>query len=145
MKKIKTLANCDEVEFLRQTNKIRKAVQNWLDILEIVKIKKENPGYQEVPEGASKEEKDSIIAKNLKLAREQSMKNLDVILDRALDEHAEETVKIMKLCCFTDPEDTTSHNIVFYMSAFTEMLKNEEVIDFFTSLVKLGKSFGLSL
>lgn len=145
MDQIKTLANCDEIEFLRQTNKIRKAVQNWLTVTDLVNIKKRMPELKMVPKEASKEEKTQIAEENKELLRKQSLENLDMMLDAMFEEHPEETAEIMKLCCFVDPSDTTSHHITFYMANFTEIIQDETVLDFFISLVALGKRFGLTV
>ena len=143
--KIKTLANCDEIEFLRQTNRIRKAVKNWLTITEVEKIRSRLPEYKIIPKNATEEEKKQIFEENEQLKRTQAMKNLDLMLDAMLEDHPEETVQVMKLCCFVDPDDKTSHHITFYMAAFTEMIQDEAVLDFFQSLIHLARTFGLTL
>ncbi len=145
MEQIKTLATCDEVEFLRQTNKIRKAVQKWLTVTDIQNIRKRLPEYEQADKEATQEERDKITEANRKLAREQSMRNLNDILDAVLEEHPEETIEVMKLCCFVDPADKTSRHITFYMDAFAEMLGNEDILNFFQSLMNLGRRFGLTL
>ena len=142
---IKTLANCDEIEFLRQTNKIRKAVQKWLTVTDIVNIRRRLPNLKPIPEKASEDEKARIREENDRIKREQVNKNFDDLLDSLLEEHPEETAEIMKLCCFVDPEDKAPRHITYYMQAFTEMLGNQEVIDFFQSLVHLAKTFGFTL
>lgn len=142
---IKTLASCDEIEFLRQTNKIRKAVQNWLTVTEIQKIRSRLPEYEIAPKDATKEEREAIKVKNDELKRKQALENLDAMLDSMLEDHPEKTAEIMKLCCFVDPADKTSHHISFYMQAFTEMLADEAVIGFFISLVSAGKRLGLTV
>ena len=142
---IKTLANCDEIEFLRQTNKIRKSVQNWLTVTDIANIRKRVPKLKEIPEKAGEEERAKIREENDRLKREQVEKNMDVLLDAMLEEHPEETVEVMKLCCFVDPKDKTARHITYYKQAFTEMLGNQDVIDFFQSLMRLAKTFGLTL
>ena len=40
---MKTLANCNPVEFLVQTNKIRKAVWDWLSLTQVMEIRKNLP------------------------------------------------------------------------------------------------------
>lgn len=143
MEQIKTLANCNEIEFLRQTNKIRKAVQNWLTVTDVANIRNRVPEYKSIQKDATEEERKKIAEENKELSRKQMMDNLDKMLDAMLEEHPEETVEVMKLCCFVDPSEKTSRHITFYMSAFTEMMGNEDVIDFFRSLMLLGQRFGL--
>ena len=40
---MKNLANCKPTEFLRQTNRIRKYVAQWLDMTGILDIRKDMP------------------------------------------------------------------------------------------------------
>lgn len=145
MDQIKTLATCDELEFLRQTNKIRKAVQHWLTVTEIQKLRSRLPELEIAPEDATKEQREAIAAKNDELTKKQALENLDAMLDAMLEDHPEETAEIMKLCCFVDPADKTSHHISFYMQAFTEMLQDEAVIGFFISLVNVARRLGLTV
>lgn len=145
MEQIKTLATCDEIEFLRQTNKIRKAVQNWLTVTEVQKLRSRLPELEIAPKDASKEELAAIKAKNDELTRKQALENLDAMLDAMLEDHPEETAEIMKLCCFVDPADKATHHISFYMQAFTEMLQDEAVIGFFLSLANVAKRLGLTV
>ena len=142
---IKTLSTCSEVEFLRQTNKIRKAVEQWLTKTNILNIRKRIAEFQTVPKDATKEEKFRIAAENKEREAEQVKKNLNDMLDAMLEEYPEETVKVMKLCCFVDPEDTTSHHITYYMGAFAQMLGDENVIGFFQSLILMAQRFGLKV
>jgi enamine deaminase RidA (YjgF/YER057c/UK114 family) len=144
MDQIKTLATCDEIEFLRQTNKIRKAVQHWLTVTEIQKLRSRLPELEIAPKDATKEQREAIAAKNDELTKKQALENLDAMLDAMLEDHPEETAEIMKLCCFVDPADKTSHHISFYMQAFTEMLQNEAVIGFFISFANVAKRLGLT-
>ncbi len=50
---IKTLSNCKPSEFLKQTNRIRKAVERWLTDTDIANIRKRQPIKEMVPDGAS--------------------------------------------------------------------------------------------
>lgn len=140
---IKTLANCSEIEFLRQTNRIRKAVQDWLTVTDVLNIRKNVPDLKKVPANASDEDREKILIENKKIQLDQAKKNIDAMLDAALEEHPEETVKIMKLCCFVEADDTSKH-IGYYMAAFTEMMGDEDVINFFISLISLARKFGLT-
>lgn len=144
MEKIKTLANCTDVEFLRQTNKIRHAVKKWIDITDIVNIRKRKAELVEIPKGTNKAEAQRINESNMQLIKEQGLKNFDAILDSMLEEHPEETLEIIRLCCFVDPKDDT-HKVTYYLEAFTEMLNDENVVSFFTSLQSTAQKLGLTL
>lgn len=143
MEEIKTLANCTDVEFLRQANLIRHAVQKWLTKTDIINIRKRLPEFEKIPKDADKAEREEVNARNEELKKEQARKNLDAILDACLETYPEETLEVVRLCCFIDPSDDT-HRVTYYMAAFTEMLKNEEVVGFFTSLVSLAQKLGVT-
>ena len=51
---MKNLANCKPSEFLVQTNKIRKSVEKWLTVTDIMNIRRTQP---ELAEGMSREER----------------------------------------------------------------------------------------
>lgn len=138
-KEIKTLATCKPSEFLRQTNRIRKSVEKWLTDTEINKIRKRLPEYEDIPAGISKEEAQEVEERNKQKKRDQMRKNLSEILDAVLDGHPDETLEILALCCFIDPEDADNYEVNFYLTAFTELISNEAVLGFFTSLASLGQ------
>lgn len=127
---MKNLANCTPREFLRQTNKIRKAVAKWLSLTEINKIRKTLPL---IPDDADESEKE-------RLTQEQAMKNANKILDVIMDEHPDETVELLALLCFVEPEDVDNHSMSEYLGAFSELVNDKEVAGFFISLIKLGRT-----
>lgn len=141
---IKTLANCTDIEFLKQTNKIRHAVQEWLTATDIANIRKRLPKLEPIPEGMDKKQAELIQKKNDEKTAEQVKANLNAVLDACLEDHPKETAQIIRMCCFVDPADD-SKRMIYYMNAFTQMLGNQDVLDFFTSLVNLAKTFGLTL
>ena len=125
---MKNLANCKPSEFLRQTNRIRKSVDKWLTLTDIKNIRKSMP---ELPDGISKEEKS-------KLMFEQGKKNLNKILDNILEVHPDETLELLALLCFVEPEDVDNHTVVEYLDSFNEIIGSKEVISFFGSLMQLA-------
>ena len=131
---MKNLANCKPTEFLRQANKIRKYVASWLKATEIMEIRKKLP---ELPEGASSEEKKNAL-------RKQASENFAAILDSVMDTHADETLILLGMLCFVEPEDIDNHPVRDYIGAFSELLNCEEVIDFFISLTQWAKRAGLT-
>ena len=144
MGKIKTLANCTDEEFLRQTYAIYEAVEKWLTVTDIANIRKRLPAYEIIPKDADEETKKEINARNEELKVEQVSKNTRAILKACMEDHPEETVKIIRMCCFVDPSDN-SRKITFYMNAFNEMLNDPDVLNFFTSLVNMAQRFGLTV
>lgn len=137
---MKTLANCKPTEFLAQTNKIRKYAEKWLKTTGIMEIRKSLPEIKTTPEGATLEEKEAIAKENRALLEAQSSKNLSRMLDAALDEHPTETLELLALCCFIDPEEVDNHEITEYLNAVAELIGNQAVLNFFTSLVLLGQT-----
>lgn len=129
---VKSLANCKPSEFLKQTNKIKKYVEKWFKVTGIPDIRKHLP---DIPEGATKEERDKLI-------KEQSAKNLSAMFDAALEEHPEETLGILALCCFIPVEEADNVGMDYYINALTDMIESEAVQRFFTSLVRLGLKVG---
>ena len=130
--KIKTLANCKPSEFMKQTNRIKRQVEQWLTDTDIMNIRKKLPT---IPEGATEDERKTLL-------KEQSIKNLSEILDSALEEHTDETLAILALCCFVPVEKADTKSIDFYMTAISDMMESEAVARFFTLLVRLGQKTG---
>lgn len=126
---MKTLANCTPREFLKQTARIRHRAEAWLDMTKILDIRKHAP---EIPKDATDEEKQKIVYG-------QAKKNLSKILDAVLDEHPDETLELLGLLCFVEPEEVDNHTIDFYLDAVSDLLSSKAVIRFFTSLVQLGQ------
>lgn len=131
---MKNLANCTPREFMRQTWKIRNAVEKWLTLTDIMNIRKRLP---ELPKDATTEEKQKLLA-------EQSRKNIGLMLDAIMDEHPDETVDLLALCCFVEPENVDDHPMSEYLGAISDMVSNEDVLRFFTSLVQLTRKLGLT-
>lgn len=126
-KPLKTLASCKPSEFLRQTNRIRHAAKSWLKATDIMTLWKQMP--QETDE-------------HKVTAEEQARVNIDAILDSIMEKHPTETLDLLALMCFVEPEDVDDHTVPEYLAAVTEMIGNPEVLSFFTSLMRLGQTFG---
>lgn len=129
---LKNLATCKPSEFLSQTNKIRKAVKNWLTLTDIMNIRKRMP---ELTDDMSDEEKEALVKK-------QTNENFNAILDSVLEEHADETLEVLALASFVDPKDVDNHTVKEYIRSFTELINDEDIISFFTSLIGLEQKLG---
>lgn len=123
---MKNLANCKPSEFLKQTNRIRKSVSKWLTDTDILNIRKRIPN---IDENASEEEKALAKVK-------QAKQNISDMFDAILDEHPDETLEVIALLCFVEPNNVDDYSITEYMDAVSELLNNESVIGFFTSLIQ---------
>ena len=136
---MKTLANCTPREFLKQTSRIRKSAEAWIELCNFKSIRAKIPPYEKADENATAEERAAVIKRNAEKLKKQSAENLSAMLDEALDKHPDETLELLALCCFIEPDDADNHSISEYMSALYELLNSKEVLDFFTLLVRLGR------
>ena len=126
--KQKTLANCTTIEFLRQANKIRKAVSGYFDDCGFRDILARKP---EFPMGATAEEME-------KIARAHRRAQIDEILDICLETNAEKTVEIIGLMCFMTKEEAENTKVNLLLSFALELISSEEVVDFFSKMVRSG-------
>lgn len=137
---MKNLANCTPSEFLKQTNRIRKSVERWLKATDIMNIRKRMPkGMPELTADLSEDEAQAVKAKRDEMLAEQVRLNVSAILDALLDEHPEETLEVLALCCFVEPENVDDFPVSAYLRTVTELLQDENVMDFFTLLASLVK------
>ena len=137
---MKNLANCTPVEFLRQTNKIRHSVEGWLKETGILEIRKNKPTLIEITDSMSDEEKQKAETENKERLAAQAKKNISDMLDKALDTNAEKTIQILAMMCFIDAKDANQVKPTTYLKNVAEILEDEDVIDFFISLMRLGQT-----
>lgn len=135
----KNLANCKPSEFLTQTNKIRKAVENWLNVTDIMNIRRRVPDLKKIDDNMSQDEIDKVKEYNKKMLAEQGKKNALEILDNIMDKHPQETLELLALLCFIDPKEVDDYPVTFYLANLTDIMNNDDVLGFFTSLVQLGQ------
>lgn len=121
----KTMANCTTAEFLRQSNKIRHAVSEYLDFTKILDIRKNKPVFTE---GMTDDEKKAAI-------KVQAKKNISAMLDNALEENAEATTRILALLCFIDDAEEAEQLDPFEL---LDVVLSERVLNFFTRLMQSG-------
>lgn len=132
---MKNLANCKPSEFLVQTNKIRKSVERWLTATDIQEIRQRVPKYD-----------DKMSAdERIKVRNEQMRANLSAIFDAILEEHPAETLELMALMCFIEPEKADDYPMSAYLQSIGELIADESVLSFFTSLASLGNNGILTL
>lgn len=121
----KTMANCTTAEFLRQSNKIRHAVAEYLDFTKILDIRKNKPVFTD---GMTDDEKKAAI-------NAQAKKNISKMLDNALEENAEATTRILALLCFVDDAEEAEKLDPFEL---LDVVLSERVLNFFTRLMRSG-------
>lgn len=134
---MKNLGNCKPREFLKQTYRIKKSFEKWIKDTAIADIRADIPKLKEIPKDATEEEKAGIERENKTLVRNKAFENFSRILDAVMEEHADETLELMALCCFVEPENVDDYPMSEYLGAIGEMLDSPGVRDFFTSLVRL--------
>lgn len=137
-REIKNLANCTNVEFLVQTNKIRKKVQDWLTIINFKAIRARLPELLEVKPDMSPEEKKRVELENEVRLERQWKQNISDMLDAALETNAEKTAELLGLISFVDPEEIRDNKVKmpFLINSFFNMLEDKDVMGFFSSLIK---------
>lgn len=140
MDNIKTLATCKPSEFLIQTNKIRKSVSKWLTDTDIPNIRRNLPELTKITENMTDKEKKKVFDENRTKTAAQAKENLEKIFDAALEKYPQETLEVLALCCFVDPEKADDYPVGMYLTAVAELIGNQDVINFFISLVRLGES-----
>lgn len=137
MSELKTLVTCKPSEFLRQTNRIKKSVEKWLTDTDILNIRKRLPVLEMMPKDATEDERKAVFERNKKLSEEQAKKNISAMLDAILEDHPEETLELLGLCCFVEPEHVDDYKITDYLTAFNSLISDKAVLGFFISLASL--------
>ena len=135
---MKTLANCTPREFLIQTNRIRIAVEKWLNDTKILEIRERRPELPELKKPKNKEELEANKELSDKALAEQIRKNAFDMLGAMLDDNLDETLTLLALVCFIEPEDIDKYTMSELLGGITDVLNDESVIGFFVSLVKLA-------
>lgn len=139
MSELKTLATCKPSEFVRQTSLIKKSVEKWLTDTDILNIRKRIPAFEIIPKDAPQEQRDEIFKRNKEKATEQAKRNISAMLDSILDEHPDETLEVLALCCFVEPTEVDNYPVSAYLEAFNSLINDKAVLDFFTSLASLAQ------
>lgn len=127
---MKNLANCTPREFMAQTVKIKKAVQDWLTATDIMAIRKRMPA---LPENMTQADKKAALEK-------QAQANLSAMFDEIMDRHPNETLDLLALLCFVEPEHVDDYPMSEYLASLSEMMGSEAVIGFFTSFTRLART-----
>ena len=135
---MKNLINCTPTEFITQTNKIRKSVQKWLKLTDIINIRKRMPKLIPMRNDMTGEEKAEAILKNKEARTAQAQENLNLMFDKMLEEYPEQTLEVIGLINFIEKEDLDKYKMIDLITNTTEMLNDEAVIGFFGLLMRLA-------
>lgn len=131
---MKTLATCTPTEFLSQTVRIRRSVEKWLTVTDIINIRKRTPEQLPVEKGS--ETARANFEENVKRRKDQVWKNLLAIFDACAEGHPAETLEVLALICFVEPQNVNDYTMGEYLTSISEMIGDESVLSFFTSLAK---------
>lgn len=118
---MKTIVNCNPIEFIEQTNKIRHAVSKYFKDTKILEIRKRKP-----TDGVTIEE--------------QAKKNLNDMLDVAMGEYPRETAEVIGLMCFIEPTEIEKYTAAEFLTPALELLNSKAALNFFISLAKLEQT-----
>lgn len=144
MSELKTLATCNPIEFLAQTNRIKDSLERWLTVTDIANIRKRAAALEAVPVDGTVEEKAAVFERNKKASTEQALKNVSAMWDAIAKDHPKETLELMALCCFIEPSELVNYQMRDVMDSFSSLFEDEVVIRFFHSLASLGRT-GISI
>lgn len=128
---MKTLANCTPVEFLRQTNKIRRECSELLKKSGVLEIRKRQPEF--TGSETEEERKEKTMA--------QAKENLDAMLDVLLDTDAEGTAHLLRLMCIFEPGEEDNLTGMDLMEVGLEVLSSKTAVNFFMFLMKSGQKY----
>lgn len=136
----KNLANCTPDEFLDQSFLIMNAAEKFMKVNDILGIRSRKvEGLQEIPKD-NEEEADRVRRENAKKITAQRMKNVKDLLTSMMHTHKSETLELLALSCFIDPAEINNYTMPFFLRNVGEMISNQDVLAFFTSLAEVEQT-----
>lgn len=135
---MKNLATCKPTEFVAQTVRIKDAVANWVEVIDLINIRNTQPAYLQVPKNATADKRAEILRKNVEIQKKQAMENLSTLLDNMLAKHPKETLDVLALSCFVEPEHVDDYTIDEYLECIMQMMQNKSVVSFFSLLAQIN-------
>lgn len=137
----KNLVTCKPTEFLKQTSRIRKAAEKWMKAIGVLDIRKRKAeGLREITKDMDPEEVAAVRLENARKIADQSRRNLLDIVTAAMDDYPSETLEILALACFVEPENIDDHKVSFYLANLADILADPDILSFFTSLAQLEQT-----
>ena len=109
-----------------------------IGVLDIRKRKAE--GLREITKDMDPEEVAAARLENARKIADQSRRNLLDIVTAAMDDYPSETLEILSLACFVEPENIDDHRVSFYLANLADILADPDVLSFFTSLAQLEQT-----
>lgn len=136
---MKNLANCKPTEFFKQAYKTKKAAEKWMKDTNIIELRGRIPELVKITKEMTEEEKQNAFRENQQRIKKAGLENALEILDKALGEHAEETLEVLAYCFFLEPSEIDNYQVKDFLQGITELLTTPEVVGFFTSVAQLGQ------
>ena len=136
---MKNLANCKPSEFFKQTLRIKRNVEKWLTSDDIKEIRSRKIDYEEILDTMTPQEQGEVMLRNQKKAEEMAMNNFMDILEVMLDKKFDETLAVLALCCFVEPQNVDDYEMDDYLGSIADLISNPNVLRFFVSLAQLGQ------
>lgn len=122
---MKTLTNCKPREFMRQLARIKTAGETWLDMTRLLELRRRMPPRKDY---ADDEERRQAIM-------DQWRANIKSMVDALLVEHPDETIELLGLLCFIEPEELDEHPMSELYAGLMAVLKDDNLLDLFTSML----------
>lgn len=124
------------------------ALENWIDLTDIVNVRRNVPDLPALPklgENPSEEEviqRERIIKERNQIVRQAAIKNAFTIFRSAFKTYPEETLEVLAYSCFIPLDKIDDYKMTDLMRSVTEMLSDEDVLDFFVSFKEMGQRIG---
>ena len=124
---MKNLTNCKPREFMRQLARIRAATTAWLDVTRLLELRRRMPPRQEYADDEARR----------RAVMDQWRANIKDMVDALLVEHPEETVELLGLLCFIEPEELDDHPMTELYAGLMAVLKDDNLMDLFTTMLSI--------
>lgn len=131
----KNLATCKPTEALAQMVKIRKLLEKWLKDIELAELFEEIPGIVKVAADATDEDKKNAFQQNYKILLKTIKEKGLALFDKALIDYPDETLSVLALACFVEPENVDDYTMSDYIEALIAMKNDKATTGFFTLLL----------
>lgn len=137
---MKNLANCKPTEFFAQAYKAKKAAEKWTKNMGVFEIRNRKPDLVTITQEMTPEEKKEAFEENRRRIQKAGFENTMELLDKGLGEHAKETLELLALCFFINPEEIDNYEVKDFLQGITELITTPEVVSFFTSVAQLDQT-----
>lgn len=145
---MKNLANCTIREFAAQTALMADSLEKWLQLTDFMNIRRSVPELPEIPavsDPPTPEEiktREKALKERKAIIKDAAVKNCFALIRSALKDHTEETLEVVAYACFIPLSEIDNYKMTDILKSIAEMIRNEDVLDFFVSLKELEDKIG---